>query len=298
MEHPRDARNQSPERKANRVEEIDRFVVNGIQFLQVDSSRLDDCRRICLDEGITALAINNVNGFALPTLEFLRRFQFVTHIDLFSKGTGWALEPLSSLPALRALRVGYETKAPIPSNVLQHLEYLSIYWAVGFPVEQCKRLGVLRLQKYNPPSRSLSELARSTITQLELAMTTIESLDGVEGLGNLKSLDVDYASHLANINALVRIRQRLEWLRISRAKSLDLPGAIRELTNLRTLVLNKCKPLKSIDFLNEMVALDEFRFVDVDVADGDLTPLTRLKSFAFYPEKRHYSHKLKELQGL
>ena len=52
--------------------------------------------------------------------------------------------------------------------------------------------------------------------------------------------------------------------------------------------------LPSIKFIKNCSRLKELRFVDVDVADGDMTPLLTLEDFAF-TKKRHFSHTEKEL---
>ena len=61
--------------------------------------------------------------------------------------------------------------------------------------------------------------------------------------------------------------------------------------------MSSCGNLASLAFLNKLLALDEFRFVKMEVLDGDLTPLLRLKSVGFI-DKRSYSHTCAEVEAI
>jgi internalin A len=67
------------------------------------------------------------------------------------------------------------------------------------------------------------------------------------------------------------------------------------LDSLRTLFVSKAQSLR---FIKQLKKLDDLDFWDC--VDGDLSPILAHPSLTrinFYPEKKHYSHKLAEVRG-
>lgn len=65
------------------------------------------------------------------------------------------------------------------------------------------------------------------------------------------------------------------------------------LKNLRVLCLNSCGNLENLHFLKQFPNLIDFRFVDTNVLDGDLSPILdhpTIRSVGFL-NKRHYNIK-------
>jgi hypothetical protein len=63
------------------------------------------------------------------------------------------------------------------------------------------------------------------------------------------------------------------------------------------LRFNHCGETPNVKPIESMAALEEFCFVNTNVADGDLRPLLRLRSVGFLP-KKHYSHTPEEINRL
>lgn len=61
------------------------------------------------------------------------------------------------------------------------------------------------------------------------------------------------------------------------------------LKNLSVLRFNDCGKIPSLQFIDEMKSLEEFRFVNTLIEDGDLHLLLRLKRVGFL-SKKGYSH--------
>jgi len=78
----------------------------------------------------------------------------------------------------------------------------------------------------------------------------------------------------------------------------DLPNILK-LKKLEVLCLNDCGNLPSLDFLARYPQLRDFRFVNTNVSDGDLSPLLShpgLENVGTL-DKRHYSHKADDVDA-
>lgn len=72
------------------------------------------------------------------------------------------------------------------------------------------------------------------------------------------------------------------------------------LKNLRVLCLNSCGNIENLNFLYQFPNLIDFRFVDTNVLDGDLTPILdppTIRSVGFM-NKRHYNIKEDKMDAL
>ena len=73
-----------------------------------------------------------------------------------------------------------------------------------------------------------------------------------------------------------------------------------KLKNLRILCLNDCGPIENLDFLKLFPKLEDFRFVNTNILDGNLKPILKhptIKSVGFL-NKRHYNIKDIEMEKL
>jgi hypothetical protein len=126
---------------------------------------------------------------------------------------------------------------------------------------------------------------------LEMNLANIKDFCGIERFTNLKRLELHYCKKLENIIGLLGLRDSIEWLYISHSKKIRSTDEISHLANLKVLRLNNCGPLESLDFLKDLPNLIDFRFVDTNILDGDLTPLIKhpnLRSAGFF-NKRHFN---------
>lgn len=105
---------------------------------------------------------------------------------------------------------------------------------------------------------------------------------------------------LENDLGLSVLEDTLEFLQINTSKKLQSVDEISRLKNLKTLRLNNCGTLKNLDFLKELPDLIDFRFVDTNVLDGDLSPIIEhpaLRSVGFL-NKRHYNYTDKGIDAI
>ena len=244
-------------------------------------------------------SIAKISGYRLPDVEFLREHGYVK-VLLINDADGINLAAIASLSGLKRLSIS-ENNTPITLGSFPQLEEFSCEWhkAINLmeaPQSVCR----LSLRKYQPPKKNLSQLPGLTgLDALALTQGNLTSLEGLCKFPSLTSLDMAYMRSLSDIGALSECGSRLEALLLMNCPRIEY-DLLSTLTSLKKLHIHSCAPLASVQFLKYLDQLEEFRFVDTDVLDGDLTPLLqldRLKAVGFI-DKRHFSHKYVEIEAI
>ncbi|NOT66340.1 MAG: hypothetical protein HOP06_10010 [Methylotenera sp.] len=150
------------------------------------------------------------------------------------------------------------------------------------------------VHKFKTKGEGLEELVGiNSAIYLELNFANIKSFSGISRLGKIKRLELDYCLKLESDRGLSEIKNDIEWLHINTSKKFIPTRELFDLHKLKVLCLNSCGPLENLNFLKDMPNLLDFRFVDTNIINGDLTPLLKhptLVSVGFL-DKRHYNIK-------
>ena len=115
-------------------------------------------------------------------------------------------EVLAELPCLHTLSIDNQSRTnPVRLDILPALQKLWIHKygknMLGLP--DCTGLQELRLWNYAPKCRNLRELERlQNLTKLELIQPRIDSLEGIERISSLRSIEVFYSRTLKDVSAL------------------------------------------------------------------------------------------------
>jgi len=153
------------------------------------------------------------------------------------------------------------------------------------------------VNNFKPKNRCFDSFsAITTAIFLELNLSNIHSFHGISNLGPIKRLELFYCTKLEKDDGLSELKDDIEWLHINQSKKFSANEDLLKLKKLKVLCLNSCAPLENLQFLKEFPELVDFRFVNTDVLDGDLTPLLehpRLLNAGFR-NKRHYNLKENE----
>ena len=144
---------------------------------------------------------------------------------------------------------------------------------------------------------SFDNLVASTkLKYLELNWANIEHFEGIRKYDNLKRLELHYCIKLQNDSGINQVSESLQHLHINQSKKFIFSDNILKLTNLRVLCLNSCGPIDNLSFLKYFPKLIDFRFVNTNILDGNLTPIIEhptIRRVGFL-NKRHYN--LKDVQ--
>ena len=128
---------------------------------------------------------------------------------------------------------------------------------------------------------------------LELNSANVKDLDDIGKFENLKRLEVHYCTKLVNDLGISNLNASLQYLHVNQSKKFSFTDELLSLKELRVLCLNACHAVDNLSFLKCFPKLIDFRFVDTNVLDGDLTPIIEhptIRSVGFL-NKRHYNLK-------
>jgi hypothetical protein len=150
----------------------------------------------------------------------------------------------------------------------------------------------LTVWKYNSKSKTLKELSMfSDIEYMQINHTNIQSLEYIDLFNKMNHFELNYGTNILSIKYIDLLKNSLEELYIDHTKKIDNFDRISLLKNLKLLVLSDCGRIDNVKFVDSMPNLEDFRIVNTDINDGDLSPLLKLKIVRIYPFKKNYSHR-------
>lgn len=267
---------------------LDLTTVDGRTTLWVDSTRIPECVSYYQSNPVDSLGVNPARGYHLEDLEFLRQHSSISSVAIVNPSSGdFDLSPLQALTELRSLVIS----GPVPLSLKQfpRLQVFRGGWHRSLELEGCDQLRVLDLSGYRPRSQDLSGFAAlPVLRELSLVQAVISSIRDVGTLRTLVRLELAHMPKLESVSGVGQL-PLLEELILQKCRKLQGHQDVRAAKCLRVLRFNDCGEIPSLAFLADLPDLEEFRFVDTTIADGDLQPLLRLKRVGFLP-KKHYSH--------
>jgi Leucine-rich repeat (LRR) protein len=147
------------------------------------------------------------------------------------------------------------------------------------------------LTGYKNNENSLSGIPEfPELTELNLYVTNIASLSGIEKQAALERLMIFRAPKLTSIAELVKLK-KINNLEIESCKNINDFEVLASLKNLNRLIISESGEFKSLEFLKSLPSLEFFSFWGTNVIDGDLSYLEKLPGVGFN-DKRHYSLKM------
>lgn len=286
--------------------------------LILDSKNVGRSANFVKKERIEGLEINYSLGYTDSGLECLSMFDTVKHIRIVNHKIN--IEGLYYLKELETLELGDESNQEVDFTQFPSLRQCFFSWRRrSESVFQCSRLEKLGIEGY--PYESLDSIsnltklvylgignARNLITLkgiekfINLNEMSLSSLPKMTGLGlelnsaieKIELFDMKELTDLGNLSRLTR----LKTLSIERCKKVFTIEALTNIRELEVLHLDNCgeiESLKPIDGLNRLKVL---HFIEsTNIVDGDLTVLRNknIKSL-YFQDRRHYTDKRKELQ--
>jgi len=264
----------------------------------IEESRLEECMDYYQEHKLTRISIPPYYTHSMRDLEFLNNYPYIRGVSLQSVGE-IDISGLRYLDRLEYLLL-VENKAPFD---LANFPYLIEFRGDWYPklriTSDCRRLQILDLSKYKPKSKDLTELAELPVLEdLSIVQSPLTSISGIGRFPGLNCLALTYLTKLESIAAICELKDsQLEIMECEVCKKIRDHDAVKCVPSLRTLRFNNCGEIPSIGFLDGLKNLEDFRFVDTNVIDGDLRPLLRLKSAGFF-KKKHYSHTPEEIDAI
>ena len=265
------------------------WVSSGNMPAALEQSRADPAR---------VVALASYRGFREASVEFLQEWTHVQKLSLLHL-EGTDLSGLRHLPHLTWLLVG-DCDGPIDFAWTPNLRELYLSWTPITDLGSLPRtLEVLHVSSFKPEDgclESVPDLPR--LRNLSVVNSKIQKLDGIERFKELVTLKLALNSRLSTVAALTRDgASKLDFLDIESCKKIADLSTLQGLRALRVLRVNFAGVIESLRFTEKLPRLEELRFVETAVTDGDMTPCLRLKRVAF-TSKKHYTHTLLQVKKL
>ena len=153
----------------------------------------------------------------------------------------------------------------------------------------------LSIGDFRGANLDLNDLFISTeLDTLRLIEGKCVSLNGIERASKLQYLDITYNRHLEDISALSQVKHSLKSLNIFNCSKIKDFSVLYELVNLEKLEIWGSNTIPSLDFVKYMPNLKTL-FLEINIADGDITPCLNLRSAKLMKNRKHYNLKDKDL---
>lgn len=266
-------------------------------FLWVESARLAEylaCARANPEYGL-----NLAGGFTGRDLAFLSEVPHVRAVTLLDIPLS-SIEGLYELEHLEELLV---SGPPVQLDLARFpgLRELRCDWGPKLAnLGSLRKLESLRLGKFKSRAGNLVELRLPpSLTELQLVQGNLRSVDGIQGLRSLRTLDLSYLPQLTDIGPLTQLVS-LRELELQRCKRAVDTAVLASLKGLRKLKLFDVESVASLAFVLELPSLEFISFIGTKVQDGDLAPLAEHPNlrFAGFADSRGYTHRNEDIKKL
>ncbi|MDR1451399.1 MAG: hypothetical protein LBI57_03580 [Helicobacteraceae bacterium] len=227
---------------------------------------------------------------AFKEFNFIKALTIEDHIGISNEG----IEKLYNLKLLEYFAFENQSIKPDLSN-FPNIETLVFKYNDGIRNLNClKKLKDLFvfLLKTNDCS-FLSGLSNLNI--LRFSGGSFSNLNGIEHSKSIKRLDISYNSTVEDISVINNFSV-LEKLNIEKCKKLKDYSFLSENKSIKELFIDS---LNSLAFIPSMKKLEKINFWDCK--DGNMNYLLKsesLKNINYYPNKKHYTHKLEEIKNI
>lgn len=203
-------------------------------------------------------------------------------------------ESIYNLKEMRKIYIHDKQKFTFDVSRFTKLQHLGgDYWNGLINLDKAYSLTSLVICKYPFPNLVQFSALRN-LEILHIYGSKIQNLDGVEKL-SIRELSLARNNKLDDIHKINEVSS-LENLEIECCKKLLDFSFLKGNSNIKDLFIDK---LDSIDFVESMPNLKKINFWNCK--DGNMTPLLKSQSLEdvnFYPNKRHYTHTLKEIEEI
>ena len=237
--------------------------------------------------GVANVEVNFSLGSYRQNFTFLSQYPFIRGISVIGSDN---IDPtfLYPLAKLEMLLLGSQVTSRLDLSLLPHLNYCHIIHSKKvINIGSLRSLRQLILTGYH--AANLEELrALDQLIRLSLINSSINSLNGIQGLSQLETLDLYGLRKLLDLTGLGSL-EKLSVLDFEKCSVNDL-SEIANLAKLRSFGLHDCKAIPTLKPIAKLTALDVIYISgNTNILDGDMTPLMG-RMDASVATRKHYSH--------
>jgi len=257
------------------------------------------------DSFVDFIKVNNIKGlelkgdrfettlFGLSILNELTELKYLRISGKYIKSEYKVIETLDKLEELSiADYEAYELD-------FSRLKYLKSYFSPirhnDHPIFDCQTIEYIGTNTTLDNFKPFTKL--TGLKKIYMFAKKISTLNGIEKLLNLQSLEIDYGYNLDNISALEDLNQ-LKELSLYACKKIVNVDKIAKITNLRYFSFDECGIIESLTPLIQCKFLKYVSFGNTTIKDGDLECLTKIKTLqgVFFKNKIHYNKNIDDFK--
>lgn len=267
-----------------------KYLKEGIKY-----ARENNMRAIRISPGIYADELDTPP----VDLEF-QAFDYFCELDFLHIDNNFNIGKVSGIDSLYNLNI---RKLILEKNINFSLDFEKFKHLEHLYVTETSRLSLFRFPSSlkelcitNFKSLDLSKLSTLiNLLRLELRKSKIISLQGLESCRKLEKLIIFSAPSLQDISVINQLK--IKYLRLEKCPKLNIES-ISQIYSNSLLDMSLFMKIENLNFLSNYPNLEKLFFSEV--TDGNLNPIldSSLKYISFSSDKKHYSHKMKQLNDL
>ena len=280
----------------------DGLLISDLQLNQLISyANENDIKKFYVEKMTHFDFINNLSNAEHLVIEFdlPRNKLFLAQRKRNKFHINYNLSLLSDMRCLRSLSFIINEHPYIVPHItadlssMPQLEKYSGNYSAVFNLEKATSLKTLSMHHFD--GEHLTKFERlENIDTLNLSLSKIKSLKGLDSLYKMQCLYLSYNRNLTTIQHLSSIKNTLKSLRIENCPNINDFSVFEELHELELLELSGNYTLPSIRFIKRLKKLKTL-ILDVDIADGDLSPCLNLSYVHLGKNRKHFNLKDRDL---
>lgn len=243
------------------------FKFNGDTMI-MDSNRISECVQYIKDKSVSKLYICDLY-YTLNDLDFIKECPNITSINIYSN----KINQIDGLYELRNLKeiILQDIDCIVDLSCFQNLESFLGSWNKNYiNLTSLLHLKNLRLDNYNPKSKSLKDLsAFNELETLMLVKSSIESLEGIGALQHLTNVSFYYLNKLSSLKSLDDVKN-LESITFEACKKISELEILQNNKQLQSIKIFNCRAINSIEFIKELPELKHFSCLKTDILDENI----------------------------
>lgn len=253
------------------------FKFNGDTMI-VESGRISECVQYINNKSISKLYICDLY-YNLNNLDFIKECHDITSINI----NCYTINQLDELYELSNLKeiILQDIDCIVDLSRFQNLESFLGSWNKNYiNLASLLHLNNLRLDNYNPKSKTLNDLAVfNELKSLMLVKSTIESLDGIDKMPDLTNASFYYINKLSSLK-YINGAKNLESITFEACKRISDFEILQNNKLLQSIKIFNCGAIKSIGFIKRLPELVHFSCLKTDILDEDIDPCFSLNYYA------------------
>lgn len=227
---------------------------NGNDYITVESDRIEACLDYYRANDLYGIAISPYHGYKEPNVDFLGEVPGLKGLIVNDEIT--ELDVINSLQFLEVLSIG-KPKKVIYLDKLANLKKFTGNWTPKVAsLAGSSSIKDLALWGFKSKTKNLLELSGlQQLERLQVVSSQVESLEGIEQLTNVATLELRYLSKLTEIGAISALSEKLTHLEFENCKNINSYAALAGCTALNRLTIEKSAAIRSFAFTEPLKSL-------------------------------------------